>query len=48
MLPVLTSQKEAINLAKVDLPEPEGPTKALTVPDLMVKEISCSTSLSSS
>ena len=37
--PASTSQNRAISLAKVDLPEPEGPTKAVTLPAFAVKEI---------
>ena len=42
--PLSTSQKEAISLAMVLLPEPEGPTSALTVPSRMVRLTPWSTS----
>ena len=47
ILPELTSQKEARSLAIVDFPEPEGPTRAVTVSGSIVKEILCNTSSSS-
>ena len=46
MAPADTSQNPAISLAMVDLPEPEGPTKAVMVPEGMVRDTSWRTSLS--
>ena len=44
--PASTSQKRATSLASVDLPEPEGPTNAVTVPAFAAKETPRMTSLS--
>lgn len=42
----LIKQKDAISLAMVDLPLPEGPTRAFTVPARKVRSMPCSTSAS--
>ena len=41
-----TSQKEAMSFAMVDLPLPEGPTRAFTVPSRKVRSMPWSTSVS--
>ena len=46
MLPPPTSQKEAMSFAMVDLPLPEGPTRAFTVPSRKVRSMPWSTSVS--
>ena len=40
ILPCWTSQKRAINLEIVLLPEPEGPTRAVTLPWGILQETS--------
>ena len=46
MLPLPTSQKEAMSLAMVDFPLPEGPTRAFTVPGRKTMLTPWSTSVS--
>jgi len=48
IVPELASQKRAASLEHVDLPEPDGPTSAVTSPSFAVKDTSsktCSPSL---
>ena len=45
-LPLSTSQKRAIRLHRVVLPEPDGPTSAVILPAGMVRLTSCKISLS--
>ena len=44
MRPFVASQYPAISFSIVDLPEPDGPTKAVIVPGLMERLIPCNTS----
>ena len=44
-VPEVASQNPAINLAMVDLPDPDGPTIAVIDFGDVLNEISCSTSL---
>ena len=43
MCPAFTFQKRAASFAAVDLPDPEGPTSAVTSPSRAVKLTSVST-----
>lgn len=45
MEPDVTSQYPAISFATVDLPEPDGPTRAVMVPGWMARFTSCKTSV---
>ena len=46
MLPLFTSQNDAMSLAMVDFPLPDGPTSAFTVPSRKVRFTPCSTCVS--